>query len=50
MAETKKSKRELALEAAAEDFVRKVDTGFAKSTDSYRKFKAALAVKDETID
>lgn len=30
------------LEAAAKDFVNKVETGRARSTDSYNKFKAAL--------
>ena len=32
-----------ALRAAAEDFVQKVDTGRARSTDSYQKFSRALA-------
>lgn len=30
------------LVEAAEDFIKKVDTGLAKSTDSYNKFKRAL--------
>jgi hypothetical protein len=34
-----------ALEAAAQDFVENVETGRAKSTDSYNKFKLALSIK-----
>ena len=30
------------LKAAAEDFIAKVDSGRARSTDSYNKFKEAL--------
>lgn len=37
-----KGKRELALEAAAQAFVAKVDRGEAKSTQSYEAFKTAL--------
>lgn len=35
-----------ALRAAAQDFVDKVDSGRARSVDSYNKFKAALATPD----
>jgi hypothetical protein len=31
-----------ALESAAKDFIKKVDEGRARSTDSYNKFKKAL--------
>jgi hypothetical protein len=34
-----------ALRAAAEDFIAKVDSGRARSVDSYAKFKAALEVE-----
>lgn len=37
-----KTKRELALERAALDFIHKVDRGEAKSVKSYAAFKAAL--------
>lgn len=35
--------RTAALEAAATDFIQKVDSGRARSTDSYQKFQNALA-------
>jgi len=40
---TDDDKRELeALRVAARDFIEKVESGRARSVDSYRKFKAAL--------
>lgn len=36
--------RTAALEAAATDFIQKVDSGRARSTDSYQKFQNALAI------